>query len=104
MTPFRLLQIGCAVIYLVAGILILVGTRPRRTGVLLVAGCLMTAFWAAAEAALPRTVPAIALDTLRGLTWYCFALHCFRRSTDGREAGGLFTIPQIDSLFEERGA
>ncbi len=92
MTPFRLLQTGCAAVYLVAGILILVGTRPRRTGVLLAAGCLGTAFWAAAEAAMPRTVPAIALDMLRGLVWYCFALHCFRRATEGREAGGLFTL------------
>jgi len=81
MLTLPLLYGACAAVYVILPSLIAMRSR-HRTGLLLVACCLVTAAWAAARAAsLPdawRGVPD-ALDYLRALSWFGFVLHLYGR-------------------------
>lgn len=71
---------ACAAAYLVLPAFIAMRSR-HLTGVLLIACCLVTAAWAAANAVPPEgwhTLPD-ALDHLRALSWYGFVLHLYSR-------------------------
>lgn len=75
-----LLYGACAAAYLVLPAFIAMRSR-HRTGLLLIACCLVTATWAAVNAVAPDGWPVLpdALDHLRALSWYGFVLHLYGR-------------------------
>ncbi len=80
------LHAGCALLYAVLALLILLRGRRGPTALLLAGGCLATAVWAAAVASmslLPAAPAAFALDLLRPVAWLAFALHLYRRAAVG---------------------
>lgn len=87
----QLLDGACAVAYLVLPAFIAVRSR-HRTGWLLVACCLATAAWAAANALPLDGWPVLpdALDHLRSLSWYGFVLHLYGRFVPSGRAWRVF--------------
>lgn len=76
----------CAALYLGLALLIVLRGRRDLGGVMFAAGCLATAIWAAAVAAMPffPVAPlAFALDLLRPVVWLVFILHLYRRAALG---------------------
>jgi putative PEP-CTERM system histidine kinase len=89
------IYVVCAAAYLALAVGALVNAgrrrRPGRTGVLLAAGCLATAAWAAAGAAdWRRPLDGLAgqFDLLRAGLWYLLILHLCHRVTPDAVAGG----------------
>ncbi|HEY1932184.1 MAG TPA: XrtA/PEP-CTERM system histidine kinase PrsK [Acetobacteraceae bacterium] len=82
-----LLYGGCGAIYIALAALILLRARTSPTGAWLAGACVITAAWAGATAWFWRTpaqgVPAW-LELARGVAWYAFVLHLYRRSIPGR--------------------
>ena len=85
----------CAAVYGALGLLILVRAR-HQTGLLLALCCAITAGWAAVVVLFadePLGGVAGAADLLRGLCWYGFILHLYRRSvTPAGQAGQAFLL------------
>ena len=79
----------CAGLYVVLAALILVRRQQSRTGLLMAAAALLTGVWALSVAVWWRTplglVPR-SLDLVRGVAWYGFVLHLYRRGLSGRQA------------------
>ena len=84
---------ACAAAYLVLPACIAVRSR-HRTGLLLIACCLVTAAWAASRVlAPPAAWHALrdALEYLRVLSWFGFVLHLYDRFVPSGRAGRAFT-------------
>ncbi len=81
----------CAAVYFALSLVI--GVRARHvTGWILAGSCLVTALWAASTLVWPGNGLdglAGATDLGRGLCWYGFVLHLYRRSVPGPGAAGL---------------
>jgi len=101
MLTTQVLYGACAAVYVALPALITMRSR-HLTGWLLIACCLATAVWAAANAVL-RPVPAYpgwsglpdALDLLRALAWYGFVLHLYGRFVPANRAGRAFTAAGV---------
>ncbi len=77
----------CSAVYLLLTALVLLrltrGDRISRSAALLALGAATTAAWAVAcawQATPPLAGAAAAIDLLRGLTWYGFVLHLYRKT------------------------
>lgn len=100
---------ACAAAYLVLPACIAVRSR-HRTGLLLIACCLVTAAWAAARAVPPpegwHALPVEswralrdALDYLRALSWYGFVLHLYNRFVPSGRTGRAFAAAGVVALL-----
>lgn len=86
MTMVEALYTFCAGLYLALAVVVIVAARPGRTEVILAAGCLMVAAWAAASAYsdLPSTSVFVAsLELAVSVAWYGFVLHLYYKAVDG---------------------
>jgi putative PEP-CTERM system histidine kinase len=85
MSMSAVLDAGCSATYLFLAVLLLVRGTPSRTGMLLAGASLITASWAAAAIVLPPALGGMAgaLEMARGVGWYGFVLHLYRRSVPG---------------------
>lgn len=95
MPALVLLHAGCAAIYAVAAVVILLRTRLGRTGLALAAACVVTAAWALGVALNGDDpfggVPGW-LEVARSVAWYGFLLHLYGRTTAQRaQFGQTFT-------------
>lgn len=105
----QILYGACAAAYLVLPAFIAMRSR-HRTGLLLIACCLVTAAWAAANALAPDGWPVPdALDHLRALSWYGFVLHLYGRFVpSGRAwrafaaAGTVAVLMAVAAIIEGR--
>jgi len=93
MLTTQILYSACAAVYVALPAIIALRSR-HLTGWLLVACCLVTAGWAAANA-VPLApgwsgLPG-ALDLLRAFVWYGFVLHLYGRFVPSNRAGRAFT-------------
>lgn len=106
----------CAVVYLTLSVVISLQTVTRRqmTGAILAGSCFMTAVWAGAMSVWPGNGLAGiggAADLARGICWYGFVLHLYRRSMLGEgdlgrafvAAGLLATILSIAAVINMAG-
>ncbi len=101
MNTIQVLYCACAAVYLALPAFVAVRSRDL-TGGLLIACCLVTAAWAAANAA-PLPVSAYtgwnslpnALDLLRALSWYGFVLHLYGRFVPSGQVGRAFATAGV---------
>ncbi|MBC7801091.1 MAG: PEP-CTERM system histidine kinase PrsK [Gemmatimonadaceae bacterium] len=94
MATLQVLFGACAAVYVLLPALIVARAR-HATAWLMVACCLMTAAWAAANTIdLPNGLRALpsALDLVRALFWYGFVLHLYRRTVSPDQAGRGFLL------------
>ncbi len=91
-----ILHAACAALYAVLALLILLRGRSGPTGAMFAAGCLATAAWATAVAAMsfaPVAPLAFGLDLLRPAVWLVFILHLYRRAAlGGRQPYQLYIL------------
>lgn len=89
------LYAGCAATYLFLAVLLAGRGGLSRTGMLLAGTCLLTASWAAFSAVTSPTLDNVggALEMARGIGWYVFLLHLYRRSVPGNgRIGRIFEV------------
>ena len=106
----QVLFAACAAAYLVLPACIAMRSR-HRTGLLLIACCLLTAAWAAVRAVPPppngwHALPVEswralrdALDHLRALSWYGFVLHLYNRFVPSGPTGRAFAAAGVAAVL-----